>query len=80
MEHEVGDHKAGDLFLFTEVDQHISQHLQHLTLSRLRLGPQFLLLQVSDAAVRTSIEMPVMKWNSFYNLLLYFILNIMSLI
>ena len=80
VEHEVGDHKAGQLLLFTEVDQHITQHLQNLTLPGLSLGPQLLFLQVSDAAVWTSIEMPVMKWNSFYNLLLYFTLNNMSLI
>ena len=66
VEHEVGHHKAGDLSVFTELDHHVSHHLQHLTLPRLSLGSQFLFLQVADAAVWTSIEMPVMKWNTFF--------------
>ena len=66
VEHEVGDDKAGDLLVFTELDDHVPHHLQHLTLPGFSLGSQFLFLQVANAAVWTSIEMPVMKWNSFF--------------
>ena len=65
VEHQVGDDKAGHLLVFTEMDQHIPHHLQHLTLSRLSLGSQFLFLQVADAAVWASIQMPVIQWNIF---------------
>ena len=65
MEEEVGDHKAGHLLVFTELDQEISQHLQDFTLPDLSLGSQLLLLQVTDAAVWASIQMPVMLWNIF---------------
>ena len=66
VEHQVGDDKAGHLLVFAEMDHHVSHHLQHLTLPRLGLGSQFLFLQVANAAVWTSIEMPVMKWNTFF--------------
>ena len=61
VEHQVGDHKAGHLLVFAELDEHIAHHLQHLTLPRLSLGSQFLFLQVADAAVWSSIQMSVIK-------------------
>ena len=75
VEHQVGDDKAGHLLVFAEMDHHVSHHLQHLSLPRLRLGPQFLLLQVADAAIRASIQMPVMEWNNFFYQTFYCILH-----
>ena len=81
VEHEVRDHKAGHLLVFTEMDQHIPHNLQRLLLPSLSLGSELLLLKVADAAVWASIQMPVMEWNNFLsNLPLYFTLNNMSLI
>ena len=65
VEHEVRDDKAGHLLLFTEMDQKIASHLQDLSLPRVSFGSQFLLLQVADAAVWASIQMPVIQWNIF---------------
>lgn len=65
MEHQVRDYKAGHLLLFTEMDHQVSSHLEEVSLPRLSLGSQFLLLQVAYAAVWASIQMPVMCWNIF---------------
>ena len=58
VEHEVGHHKAGDLLVLAELYQQVAHHLKHLALPAVSLGPQLLLLQVTDAAVWTSVQMP----------------------
>ena len=55
VEHEVGHHKAGDLLVLAELYQQVAHHLKHLALPAVSLGPQLLLLQVTDAAVWTSV-------------------------